>query len=153
VSPTVAEPGQINPVVNNGLRRFLINGRVGWGAHARGVDMRGSECRYIPVRRSPLFLEESMYRGLRWVVFEPNDKFLWSQIQLDVGVFMHDLFREGTFRGTSPHDAYLVKCDSETALQNDISQGLVNVVVGFAPLKPAEFVIIKIQQMAEQVQI
>jgi uncharacterized protein len=150
---TDAENGQLNPVAINALRRFPIYGRVAWGARTlEGADVRASEWKYVPVRRFALFLEESLYRGLQWVVFEPNDEPLWSQIRLNVGAFMHDLFRKGAFQGTSPRDAYFVKCDAETTTQNDINQGIVNVVVGFAPLKPAEFVIIKIQQMAGQVQ-
>lgn len=150
---TDAENGQLNPVGINALRRFPIYGRISWGARTlEGADVRASEWKYVPVRRFALFLEESLYRGLQWVVFEPNDEPLWSQIRLNVGAFMHDLFRKGAFQGTSPRDAYFVKCDSETTTQNDINSGIVNVVVGFAPLKPAEFVIIKIQQMAGQVQ-
>ena len=104
----------------------------------------------MPVRRIALFIEESLYRGTKWVVFEPNDEPLWAQIRLNVGAFMHDLFRQGAFQGTTPREAYFVKCDSETTTQDDINLGIVNIVVGFAPLKPAEFVIIKIQQIAGQ---
>ncbi len=130
-----------------------IYGRVAWGARTLdGADALASEWKYIPVRRLALYLEESLFRGLQWVVFEPNDEPLWSQIRLNVGAFMHNLFRQGAFQGTSPRDAYFVKCDNETTTQNDINLGIVNVIVGFAPLKPAEFVIIKIQQMAGQVQ-
>ena len=111
-----------------------------------------SEWKYIPVRRTALFIEESLYQGLKWVVFEPNDEPLWAQIRLNVGAFMHTLFRQGAFQGASPKDAYLVKCDSETTTQNDINAGIVNILVGFAPLKPAEFVVIKLQQLAGQVQ-
>jgi hypothetical protein len=99
-----------------------------------------------------LFIEESLFRALTWVVFEPNDEPLWAQIRLNVGAFMHDLFRQGAFQGATPRDAYFVKCDKETTTQNDVNLGIVNIVVGFAPLKPAEFVIIKLQQMAGQIQ-
>jgi hypothetical protein len=105
------------------------------------------------VRRTALFIEESLFRGTQWVVFEPNDEALWSQIRLNVGAFMQGLFRQGAFQGTTPRDAYLVKCDKETTTQNDINAGIVNIVVGFAPLKPAEFVIIKIQQLAGQIEV
>jgi phage tail sheath protein FI len=149
---TDPENGQINPMGINGLRRFPIYGRVAWGARTLvGADAQASEWKYIPVRRLALFLEESLYRGLQWVVFEPNDEPLWSQIRLNAGAFMHDLFRRGAFQGTSPRDAYFVKCDSETTTQNDINAGIVNVVIGFAPLKPAEFVIISIQQIAGEI--
>jgi phage tail sheath protein FI len=111
-----------------------------------------SEWKYIPVRRVALFIEESLFRGTQWVVFEPNDEPLWAQIRLNVGAFMHNLFRQGAFQGTTPKEAYLVKCDKETTIQNDINNGIVNILVGFAPLKPAEFVFIKIQQLAGQIE-
>jgi phage tail sheath protein FI len=88
---------------------------------------------------------------LKWLVFEPNAAPLLAQIRLNVGAFMNNLFRQGAFQGTSPRDAYFVKCDGDTTTQNDINLGIVNVLVGFAPLKPAEFVVIKIQQMAGQI--
>lgn len=128
-------------------------GRVVWGSRTlQGDDRLTSEWKYVPVRRLALFLEESLFRGTQWVVFEPNDEPLWSQIRLNVGAFMHGLFRQGAFQGRTPQQAYFVKCDSETTTQNDINLGVVNIVVGFAPLKPAEFVVIQIQQMAGQIQ-
>jgi len=113
-----------------------------------GADDFGSEWKYIPVRRLALFLEESLFRGTKWVVFEPNDEPLWAKIRLNVGAFMMRLFKQGAFQGSTPDKAFFVKCDSETTPQADIDLGIVNIEVGFAPLKPAEFVIIKIQQMA-----
>jgi phage tail sheath protein FI len=151
---TDRENGLLNPLGLNCLRVFPVVGPVNWGARTlHGADVLSSEWKYIPVRRLALFLEESLYRGTQWVVFEPNDEPLWAQIRLNVGAFMHNLFRQGAFQGTSPRDAYFVKCDKETTTQNDINLGIVNILVGFAPLKPAEFVIIKIQQMAGQVQM
>jgi phage tail sheath protein FI len=124
-----------------------------WGARTlRGDDQLADEWKYIPVRRTALFIEESLFRGTQWVVFEPNDEPLWAQIRLNVGAFMHGLFRQGAFQGSSPREAYFVKCDKETTTQADIDRGIVNIVVGFAPLKPAEFVVIKLQQMAGQIQ-
>jgi len=153
VKLTDLENGHLNPVGINCLRSFPITGNVVWGARTlEGADALGSQWKYVPVRRLALFIEESLYRGTQWVVFEPNDEPLWSQIRLNVGAFMNRLFRQGAFQGSSPRDAYFVKCDSETTPQSDIDLGIVNVVVGFAPLKPAEFVIIKIQQMAGQVE-
>ena len=147
-----AENGLLNPLGINCLRFFPVAGRVVWGARTlRGADQLADEYKYIPVRRLALYLEESLYRGLKWVVFEPNDEPLWAQIRLNVGAFMNNLFRQGAFQGKMPREAYLVKCDKETTTQNDINLGIVNIVVGFAPLKPAEFVIIKIQQMAGQI--
>ena len=101
--------------------------------------------------RTALYIETSLVDGLGWVVFEPNDEPLWAQIRLNVGAFMQNLFRQGAFQGTTPRQAYFVKCDKETTTQNDINLGIVNILVGFAPLKPAEFVILKIQQLAGQV--
>jgi len=117
-----------------------------------GADLLASEWKYLPVRRTALFLEESLYRGTQWVVFEPNDEPLWAQIRLNIGAFMQNLFRQGVCQGRSPREAYIVKCDRETTTQNDINLGIVNILVGFAPLKPAEFVVIRIQQMAGQVE-
>ena len=129
-------------------------GRVVWGARTlAGDDRLASQWKYIPVRRLALYIEESLYRGLKWVVFEPNDEPLWAQIRLNVGAFLHNLFRQGAFQGKTPREAYFVKCDRDTTTQNDINLGIVNVVVGFAPLKPAEFVIIKLQQMAGQIEV
>ncbi|HXI45918.1 MAG TPA: phage tail sheath C-terminal domain-containing protein [Candidatus Acidoferrales bacterium] len=145
------ENGQLNPKGVNCLRVFPVHGRVVWGARTlRGDDQMASEWKYIPVRRTALFIEESLFRGTQWVVFEPNDEPLWAQIRLNVGAFMQDLFRQGAFQGRSPREAYFVRCDRETTTQNDIDRGVVNIFVGFAPLKPAEFVVITIQQIAGQ---
>jgi phage tail sheath protein FI len=152
VNLTDPENGQLNPMAINCLRSFPVNGRVVWGARTvRGADQFADEYKYVPVRRMALFLEESLYRGTQWVVFEPNDEPLWAQIRLNIGAFMQNLFRQGAFQGRTPREAYLVKCDSETTTQNDINLGVVNILIGFAPLKPAEFVIIKIQQLAGQI--
>jgi phage tail sheath protein FI len=149
-----AENGELNPLGINCLRAFPAAGRVVWGARTlKGNDNLASEWKYIPVRRLALYIEESLYRGTQWVVFEPNDEPLWAQIRLNVGAFMQNLFRQGAFQGQSPRDAYFVKCDKETTTPNDINLGIVNIVVGFAPLKPAEFVIIILQQMAGQIQV
>jgi phage tail sheath protein FI len=153
VSLTDAENGELNPLGINCLRAMPASGRVVWGSRTlQGNDRLASEWKYIPVRRTALYIEESLYRGTQWVVFEPNDEPLWAQIRLNVGAFMHSLFRQGAFQGTSPRDAYFVKCDKETTTQNDIDRGIVNIMVGFAPLKPAEFVVIKIQQIAGEIQ-
>lgn len=149
---TDAENGEINPIGINALRTFPIIGSVVWGARTlRGADVLTDDYKYLPVRRFALFLEESLVRGLKFAVFEPNDEQLWSQIRLNVGAFLNNLFRQGAFQGTTPRSAYFVKCDNETTTQNDINLGVVNVLVGFAPLKPAEFVVIKIQQIAGQI--
>ncbi|HWV57656.1 MAG TPA: phage tail sheath C-terminal domain-containing protein [Longimicrobiales bacterium] len=147
------ENGIINPRAVNALRVFPT-GIVNWGARTMaGDDDFASEWKYIPIRRLALMIEESLYRGLQWVVFEPNDEGLWAQIRLNVGAFMHGLFRKGAFQGQKPSDAYFVKCDAETTTQADRNLGVVNIWVGFAPLKPAEFVVLYLQQMAGQIQV
>jgi len=152
VTLTDGENGQLNPLGVNCLRTFPIVGSVVWGARTiDGADRLASEWKYVPVRRLALNIEESLYRGTQWVVFEPNDEPLWAQIRLNVGAFMQNLFRQGAFQGRSAREAYFVKCDGETTTQNDRDLGIVNILVGFAPLKPAEFVIIRIQQIAGQV--
>ena len=149
-SLTDAQNGMLNSLGINCLRSFPQTGPVVWGARTlRGADLLADEYKYIPVRRLALFIEESLYRGTRWVVFEPNDEPLWSQVRLNVGAFMHNLFRQGAFQGQTPDKAYVVKCDKDTTTQNDINLGIVNIVAGFAPLKPAEFVVINIQQSAD----
>jgi hypothetical protein len=139
----------LNPFGVNALRNLPVFGSVSWGARTlMGADKQASEWKYIPVRRLALYIEQSLFDGLTWVVFEPNDEPLWAQIRLNVGAFMQNLFRQGAFQGKTPREAYLVKCDSETTTQADIDLGIVNIIVGFAPVKPAEFVILKIQQLA-----
>jgi phage tail sheath protein FI len=153
VSLTDAENGQLNQLGINCIRTMPGAGQVLWGARTlQGNDRLASEWKYIPVRRLALHIQESLYRGTQWVVFEPNDESLWAQIRLNLGAFMHNLFRQGAFQGKSPREAYFVKCDSETTTQSDINLGIVNIRVGFAPLKPAEFVILQLQQMAGQIQ-
>jgi phage tail sheath protein FI len=149
---TDGENGVLNPLAINCLRVFPVYGPVCWGARTlMGADQIADDYKYVPVRRLALYIEESLFRGTQWVVFEPNDNPLWAQIRLNVGAFMQTLFRQGAFQGQTPQDAYFVKCDSTTTTQNDINLGVVNIIVGFAPLKPAEFVVIQIQQIAGQI--
>lgn len=148
---TDLQNGTLNVQAINCLRHFQVYGDVVWGARTmRGNDQIGSEWKYVPIRRFALFLESSLYDGTQWVVFEPNDEQLWGQIRLNVGAFMQGLFLQGAFQGTTPQQAYFVKCDSENNPQSSIDSGIVNILVGFAPLYPAEFVVIQIQQMAGQ---
>lgn len=150
---TNGENGVLNQIGINCLRNFPIYGNVIWGSRTlRGADQMADEYKYIPVRRLALFIEESLFRGTQWVVFEPNDEPLWAQIRLNLGAFMHNLFVQGAFQGSTPSAAYFVKCDKETTTQNDIDLGIVNIHVGFAPLKPAEFVVLRIQQIAGNIQ-
>jgi phage tail sheath protein FI len=154
VALTDGEVGELNPLGVNCLRTTPASGRVVWGSRTLdGADRLTSQWKYIPVRRTALFIEESLYRATQWLVFEPNDELLWSQIRLNIGAFLHDLFRKGAFQGTTPKDAYFVKCDKDTTTQSDIDLGIVNIIVGFAPLKPAEFVVITLQQIAGQIDV
>jgi phage tail sheath protein FI len=149
---TDLQNGSLNIQAVNCLREFKIYGDVVWGARTlQGNDHAGSEWKYVPIRRLALFLESSLYDGTQWVVFEPNDEPLWSQIRLNIGAFMQDLFLKGAFQGTTPQQAYFVRCDSSNNPQSSIDLGIVNILVGFAPLYPAEFVVIQIQQMAGQI--
>jgi phage tail sheath protein FI len=133
----------------NCLRILLPAGIVIWGARTMmGAENLASQWKYLPVRRLALYIEESLYRGTKWTVFEPNDEKLWSDLRLNVGAFMQDLFRKGAFQGSVPKEAYFVKCDNETTTQTDIDRGIVNIIVGFAPLRKSEFIILKIQQQA-----
>ncbi len=151
VTVNESDSARLNPVGVNVLRTLPVVGNVVWGARTLvGADVLANQWKYVPVRRTALFLEQSLKAGLTWVVFEPNGEPLWSQIRLNVGSFMQDLFRRGAFQGTTPRDAFLVRCDRNTTTQSDIDRGIVNILVGFAPLKPAEFVVLQIQQMAGQ---
>jgi len=146
---TDGENGVLNKLGVNCIRKFP-NGIVNWGARTLdGSDDFGSEWKYIPIRRLALFLEESLFRGTKWVVFEPNDEPLWAKIRMNLTAFMLSLFRQGAFQGSTPDKAFYVKCDGETTTANDRNLGIVNIQVGFAPLKPAEFVIITIQQIPD----
>jgi phage tail sheath protein FI len=146
--------GQLNPQAINCVRSFP-NGVLVWGARTMaGFDNSGeTDYRYLPVRRIALFIEESLRRGLQFAVFEPNDAPLWGQIRLAAGSFMNGLFRQGAFAGNTASDAFFVKCDAETTTPTDQALGIVNVAVGFAPVRPAEFVVITLQQKTAQAQV
>ncbi|MFB7495723.1 phage tail sheath subtilisin-like domain-containing protein [Streptomyces sp. NPDC056161] len=154
VSLTDRESGLLNPLGVNCLRTFPLTGPTVWGARTlEGSDALDSEWKYVPVRRLALHVEESLQRGLQWVVFEPNDENLWQQIRLSASSFLHTLFRQGAFKGGTPREAYFVKCDSDTTTDEDVANGIVNVLVGIAPVRPAEFVIVKIQQTSGQFEL
>jgi hypothetical protein len=145
------ENGALNPLGLNCFRTFPIYGPVLWGSRTLvGADAEPSQWKYVPVRRMALFLESSLYRGTQWVVFQPNDERLWAAIRLNVSSFLQTYFLKGAFQGTTPDAAYFVKCDNETTTQTDIHNGVVNILVGFAPLMPAEFVVIQIEQLTGQ---
>ena len=141
------ENSLLNQAGINCLRTFPEAGSVIWGARTlAGGDQQSTEWKYIPVRRFALFLEESLERGAQWAVFEPNGEALWSRVRRQVEAFLYTLFREGAFAGSTTDQAYFVHCDRQTMTEEDIENGILNIPVGFAPLKPAEFVILKIQQ-------
>ncbi|HXO72919.1 MAG TPA: phage tail sheath C-terminal domain-containing protein [Bradyrhizobium sp.] len=144
-----ADSGRLNLAAINSFRNVPTSGTVLWGARTlKGTDAQASDWKYIPVRRPAFYIEESVVRGIKWAAFEPNDQALWAQIQLSVNAFMHTLFTQGAFQGTTPPQAYFVKCDSTTTTPADMENGIVNVVIGFAPIRPAEFVMLTIQQTA-----
>jgi uncharacterized protein len=145
---TDSQNGILNPCGINVLRTFPVYGIVPWGARTlHGDDERGSEWKYIPVRRLALHIESSLTRGLSWVEHEPSGEMLWSQIRLSVGAFMQELFRQGAFAGTTPVQAYFVRCDGKNNSSELHDTGICKVVVGFAPLKPDEFISLTIQQI------
>ncbi len=149
VATTVSDTEQdtLNPVSVNVIRTVPGSGFVTWGTRTIGSD---ASWRYIPVRRMAIFLRVSIYYGIQWAVFEPNDEPLWAELRLNIRSFMLTQFRAGAFQGSKPDDAFFVKCDSSTTTQQDIDNGVVNILVGFAPLKPAEFVVLKLSQKVNQ---
>jgi Bacteriophage tail sheath protein len=143
--------GVLNLASVNCLRTFTGVGTVVWGARTLVADNDAfAQSKYVSVRRMTLFLEQSLLANLRWVVFEPNDVPLWLAIRSSIEAFMLSLFNQGALQGKRPSDAFQVKCDSTTTTQDDQQKGIVNIIVAFAPLKPAEFVVIKIAQLAGQ---
>ena len=144
------EQDYLNPLGINCFRSMPGAGKVIWGARTRATKA-DPEWRYVPVRRTAIMIEQSIYNGIQWAVFEPNDHRLWSALRANIGNFMNGLFRVGAFQGEKATDSYFVRCGKgDTMTQGDIDAGQVIVVVGFAPLKPAEFVIVRIQQKVDQ---
>jgi len=141
------EQDGLNPILVNVIRSVPGSGLVVWGTRTIGSD---ASWRYIPVRRIAIFLRVSIYNGIQWAVFEPNDEPLWASLRLNIRAFMLTQFRAGAFQGGKPDDAFFVLCDSSTTTQQDIDNGVVNILVGFAPLKPAEFVVLKLSQKVNQ---
>ena len=148
---TDSQIGVLSAHAVNCIRHVAQIGDVVWGDRTLGgSDQAGSQWKYVSVRRLALYIEASLYGGIQWAVFEPNNEQLWAQLRASVGAFMHTLFVQGAFQGTTPAQAYFVRCDTANNPQSSIDQGVVNILVGFAPLYPAEFVVIQIQQMAGQ---
>ncbi|MBS1703827.1 MAG: phage tail sheath family protein [Armatimonadetes bacterium] len=151
---TNGEQGLLNPIAVNGLRIKIPTGRVVFGCRTlAGDDRVVSDYKQVQVRRVALFLEQSITRSMEWAVHQPNEEVTWSQIRLSIGAFMRDQFRKGMFAGSTPKDAYYVKCDSTTTTQTDINNGVMNVEVGFKPLKAAEFIVLRFKQMIGDVQV
>lgn len=152
VAVSESDNGILNPLGINCLRSMPSAGRIVWGARTlHGGDPDGAQGKCIPVRRTALYIEESLVRGTRWIMYEPNDDQLWAQVRLSIHAFMVCLFRQGAFQGKTPHEAFFVSCGPETNTQDDIDHGVVNITVGFAPLKAGQFVLVHVQQAAGQV--
>jgi phage tail sheath protein FI len=143
--------GVLNPIGLNVIRQFPIYGTVAFGARTlEGSNAAASEWKYVPVRRTALYILRSLKEGLAWAVMKPNGEVLWADLRMNVNSFMQGLFRQGAFKGSSARDAYFVRCDASTTTADDIDKGIVNIVIGFAPLKPAEFVVVSLQQIAQK---
>lgn len=148
-----ARHGTLNPMGVNCLRSFPGVGTVVFGARTLvAANPAFQQYRYVPVRRTALFLEQSLAAGLTWVIFEPNDEPLWVAIRTTVENFMLGLFNQGAFQGRTPSQAFQVRCDATTTTPDDQANGVVNIVLAWAPLKPAEFVVLKLAQLAGQPQ-
>jgi len=137
---------ELNPVGINALRTMPGAGRVVWGSRTMQPS---SEWRYVSVRRTAIFLRTSIYNGIQWAVFEPNDEPLWSSLRASIGGFMETQFRRGAFAGRTRDDAYQVKVDASTTTPIDQAAGVVNILVAFAPLRPAEFVVVQLSQKTQ----
>jgi uncharacterized protein len=139
---------ELNPNAVNALRQIPGAGRVVWGARTM---VPSSEWRYVSVRRTAIFLRTSIYNGIQWAVFEPNAEQLWASLRTAIGGFMETQFRNGAFAGSTSDEAFFVKVDEETTTEIDQAAGIVNILVGFAPLRPAEFVVVKLSQKTQSV--
>ena len=141
---TDADAAKLQSASINAIRRFAGTGVVLWGARTFAAD-DDADWRYVNIRRLALFIENSIFDGLSWVVFEPNGEVLWAQIRLEISSFLHTAWRAGAFQGARPQEAYFVRCDATTMTSDDISRGRIIVMIGFAPVKPAEFLILRIE--------
>jgi phage tail sheath protein FI len=150
-SVTDAEQDILNPIGVNCIRQFPDSGIVVWGARTFAAQS-DPEYRYVPVRRYTLYLRQSIYRGTQWSVFEPNDRPLWEQLKANIDDFMMGEFRKGALAGATPDEAFSVKCDEELNPPSEVNAGRLNMEIAFAPLKPAEFVIIRISQKSQRPQ-
>ena len=139
----------LNPIAINCIRTFAPRGTLVWGARTlAGADRLADDYKYVPVRRLALFIEDSLLRGLAWTAFEPNDEALWARVRHAAGAFMHRLLRQGALQGSAPRQAYFVRCDAATTHAADLDAGICCLEVGFAPLKPAEFLVLRLSLQA-----
>jgi phage tail sheath protein FI len=145
------EQGVLNDVGVNCIRLFARSGIRVWGARTRADA--ASEWRYVNVRRLFCMIEESLAEGTNWIVFEPNDRTLWKHIRRDIGAFLTRVWRDGALFGSTPDEAFFVKCDDETNPPDVIDAGQVVAIVGIAPVKPAEFVVFQVMQSAAGAQV
>ena len=150
---TDPQQGVLNNNAINALRQFAGAGTVVFGARTTvAANPSFQQWKYVAVRRMALFIEQTLYANLTWAVFQGNSEPLWNALTQEVTAFMLSLFRQGAFAGDKPSNSFLVQCDSTTTTLQDTENGVVNIVVGFAPLLPAEFVVVKIAQLAGQTQ-
>jgi uncharacterized protein len=141
---TDTEQGGLNKAGINCIRLFAHEGILVWGA--RTLEPDGLWC-YLNVRRLFNMIEESIKESTRWIVFEPNDETLWKAIRRDVTAFLTRIWRTGALMGNTADKAFFVKCDAETNPPEEINKGIVTILIGIAPVKPAEFVIFQISQL------
>jgi uncharacterized protein len=128
----------------NVIRKFPTVGIVPWGA--RTMAGQDSQWAYVPVRRLLLYIEQSIFTGTQWVAFELNNPMLWATVRQNIEAFLQQLFAQGAIAGQTPDQGYFVRCDTTTMTQAEIQSGQLNIVVGVAPVYPAEFVVFQIQQ-------
>jgi phage tail sheath protein FI len=143
---TRGEHDQLNPIAVNCIRSFPGQGIRIWGARTLSSD---PEWRYLNVRRLFNFVEKSILTGTNWVVFEPNDRFLWGSVRRTITMFLRRVWRSGALFGRTPEEAFYVKCDEENNPPENRDAGILTVDVGIAPVKPAEFVVFRISQYSE----
>lgn len=144
---TRREQDLLNPHGINALRAFPNLGQRVWGARTLSDDTRWQ---YVNVRRLFLFIEESVDEGLQWVVFEPNAEQLWASVRQSITAFLTTVWHSGALAGTTPEEAFHVACDRTTMTEDDLAQGRLICEVAVAPVLPAEFVIVRIQQATRE---
>ena len=143
---TRGEHDQLNPVAVNCIRAFPGQGIRVWGARTLSSD---PEWRYLNVRRLFNFVEKSILDGTNWVVFEPNDRFLWGSVRRTITMFLRRVWRSGALYGRTPEEAFFVKCDEENNPPEDRDAGILTVDIGIAPVKPAEFIVFRVSQYSQ----